>query len=97
MRQQLVDVTRPLRRQASENVFQTSIRIMPIHARRLDQTGFNGHVMGALLTSTYLDPSLDGFVAVIEAVHNSVLGLAGRALAGPHIYEQIPELAKSSH
>ena len=37
MRQQLRNLTRPLRRQASQNVLQISIRIMPVHARRLDQ------------------------------------------------------------
>lgn len=39
---------------------------------------------------------LDGFAAVMEAVRNTVAGLKGRALAGPHAYEQIPELAERS-
>lgn len=39
---------------------------------------------------------LDGFAAVMEAVRNAVPGLAGRALAGPHGYDQIPELAARS-
>ncbi|WP_256261576.1 glutathione S-transferase [Pseudomonas gingeri] len=39
---------------------------------------------------------LDGFAAVMEAVRNAVPGLAGRALAGPHGYAQIPELAERS-
>ena len=38
MRQQLLDLARPLRRQACKNVFQISIRIMPVEPRRLDQT-----------------------------------------------------------
>lgn len=37
MRQQLIDFTRPLRRQARENVFQICIGIMTIDPRRLDQ------------------------------------------------------------
>lgn len=37
MRQQLPNLTRPLRRQASKNVLQISIRIMPVELGRLDQ------------------------------------------------------------
>ena len=39
---------------------------------------------------------LDGFAAVMEAVRNTVAGLKGRALSGPHAYEQIPGLAERS-
>lgn len=39
---------------------------------------------------------LDGFAAVMEAVRNTVPGLKGRALSGPHAYEQIPALAERS-
>jgi glutathione S-transferase len=39
---------------------------------------------------------LDGFAAVMEAVRNTVPGLKGRALSGPHLYEQIPALAERS-
>lgn len=35
----------------------------------------------------------DGFFAVAEALRNEVKGMAGRALAGPVDYEQIPALA----
>lgn len=38
MRQQLITLTRPLRRQPRENVLQISIRFMPIQPRSLDQT-----------------------------------------------------------
>jgi len=38
----------------------------------------------------------EGFAVVMEAVRNTVAGLKGRALAGPHAYEQIPELAERS-
>lgn len=39
---------------------------------------------------------LDGFAAVMEEVRNRVPGLKGRALSGPHAYEQIPALAERS-
>jgi glutathione S-transferase len=38
----------------------------------------------------------EGFAAVMEAVRNAVPGLKGRAIAGPHDYEQIPALAERS-
>jgi glutathione S-transferase len=37
---------------------------------------------------------LDGFAAVMEAVRNAAAGLKGRAIAGPHAYEQIPALVE---
>src|SRR6266481_1643918 len=39
---------------------------------------------------------LEGFAAVMEAIRNSLPGLKSRAIAGPHDYEQIPELAERS-
>lgn len=36
----------------------------------------------------------DGFYAVMEAFRNATPGLKGRALPGPHDYEQIPALAE---
>jgi glutathione S-transferase len=39
---------------------------------------------------------LEGFAAVMEAIRNSAPGLNGRAIAGPHDYAQIPELAERS-
>lgn len=50
----------------------------------------------ALVTMWERRMELEGFAAVMEAVRNSVAGLKGRALAGPHFYEQIPELAERS-
>jgi glutathione S-transferase len=35
----------------------------------------------------------DGFFAAMDAFRNAAKGLKGRALPGPHDYEQIPELA----
>jgi glutathione S-transferase len=39
---------------------------------------------------------LEGFAAVMEAIRNCAPGLRSRAIAGPHDYEQIPELAERS-
>jgi glutathione S-transferase len=39
---------------------------------------------------------LDGFAAVMEGVRNAAAGLKGRALSGPHAYEQIPEIVERS-
>jgi glutathione S-transferase len=38
----------------------------------------------------------EGFASVMEAVRNAVPGLKGRAIAGPHDYEQIPDLVERS-
>jgi glutathione S-transferase len=39
---------------------------------------------------------LEGFAAVMEGVRNAAVGLKGHAIAGPHGYEQIPELVERS-
>jgi glutathione S-transferase len=39
---------------------------------------------------------LEGFAAVMEAVRNAIPGLTGRAIAGPHDYDQIPALVERS-
>jgi glutathione S-transferase len=39
---------------------------------------------------------LEGFAAVMEGVRNAAAGLKGRAIAGPHDYEQIPALVERS-
>ncbi|MPW10163.1 glutathione S-transferase [Paraburkholderia sp. CNPSo 3155] len=38
----------------------------------------------------------EGFAAVMEGVRNAAAGLKGRAVSGPHGYEQIPELVERS-
>jgi glutathione S-transferase len=38
----------------------------------------------------------EGFASVMEAVRNAVPGLKDRAIAGPHDYEQIPDLVERS-
>jgi len=46
----------------------------------------------ALVTMWERRAELEGFAAVMEAVRNALPGLKGRAIAGPHDYEQIPAL-----
>jgi glutathione S-transferase len=50
----------------------------------------------ALVTMWERRVELDGFAAVMEGVRNEVAGLKGRALSGPHSYDQIPELVARS-
>jgi glutathione S-transferase len=38
----------------------------------------------------------EGFASVMEAIRNTAVGLKGRAIAGPHDYDQIPALAERS-
>jgi len=48
----------------------------------------------ALVTMWELRMELEGFAAVMETVRNNAAGLKGRAIAGPHDYEQIPALVE---
>ncbi len=50
----------------------------------------------ALTTMWERRVELEGFASVMEAVRNTVPGLKGRAIAGPHSYDQIPTLAERS-
>jgi glutathione S-transferase len=50
----------------------------------------------ALVTMWERRAELDGFAPVMEGVRNAVAGLKGRALSGPHAYDQIPELVDRS-
>jgi glutathione S-transferase len=50
----------------------------------------------ALVTMWERRAELDGFAPVMEGVRNAVAGLKGRALSGPHAYDQIPELVERS-
>jgi hypothetical protein len=36
------------------------------------------------------------FASVMEPIRNTAAGLKGRAIAGPHDYDQIPALAERS-
>lgn len=48
----------------------------------------------ALVASWQREVERNGFYAVMEAFRNWARGLKGRALPGPHDYEQIPALAE---
>jgi glutathione S-transferase len=50
----------------------------------------------ALVTMWERRTELDGFAAVMEGVRNAAERLKGRAIAGPHGYDQIPALADRS-
>ncbi len=50
----------------------------------------------ALITMWERRAELDGFAAVMEGVRNRAPSLNGRAIAGPHDYEQIPALVERS-
>jgi glutathione S-transferase len=47
-----------------------------------------------LVASWQREVERNGFYAVMEAFRNSTPGLKGRALPGPHDYEQIPALVE---
>jgi glutathione S-transferase len=48
----------------------------------------------AIVTALNRQIERDGFFAAMDALRNAAKGLKGRALPGPHDYEQIPELAE---
>ena len=48
----------------------------------------------ALVTTWERRVELEGFNPTMEAVRNAAAGLKGRAIAGPHDYEQIPALVE---
>ena len=50
----------------------------------------------ALVTMWERRAELEGFAAVMEGVRNAAPSLAGRAIAGPRDYAQIPELVERS-
>jgi glutathione S-transferase len=50
----------------------------------------------ALITMWERRVELEGFASVMEGVRNAAAGLKGRAISGPHRYEQIPALIERS-
>jgi glutathione S-transferase len=50
----------------------------------------------ALVTMWERRTELEGFAAVMEGVRNAAERLKGRAIAGPHAYDQIPALVERS-
>jgi glutathione S-transferase len=80
----------------------TTIAEVPAIWRFLEETHPERPLLGSDATGKALvamwerRAELDGFAPTMEGVRNSVSGLKGRALSGPHDYEQIPELAERS-
>ncbi len=78
----------------------TAIGEVPAIIRYLDEA-FSDHPLGganprqkALIAMWERRMELEGFAAVMETVRNAAQGLAGRAIAGPHGYDQIPALVE---
>ena len=78
----------------------TAIGEVPAILRYLEEAYPHTPLLGtspkdkALVTMWERRMELEGFAPVMEAVRNSAAGLKGRAIAGPHDYEQIPALAE---
>ena len=80
----------------------TAIGEVPAIMRYLDEAFPEKLLLGAtprdkgLIAMWERRAELEGFAAVMEGVRNKVAGLKGRAIAGPHDYEQIPALVERS-
>jgi glutathione S-transferase len=80
----------------------TAIGEVPAIMRYLDDAFPERPLLGAtpkekgLITMWERRAELEGFAAVMEGVRNKLSGLKGRAIAGPHDYEQIPVLVDRS-
>jgi glutathione S-transferase len=80
----------------------TAIGEVPAIWRYLEETYPTKPLLGAsptekaLVTMWERRAELEGFAAVMEGVRNAAAGLKGRAIAGPHDYEQVPALVERS-
>jgi glutathione S-transferase len=80
----------------------TAIGEVPAIWRYLEETYPTKPLLGAtpkekaLVSMWERRAELEGFAAVMEGVRNNIPGLKGRAIAGPHDYEQIPALVERS-
>jgi glutathione S-transferase len=78
----------------------TAIGEVPAIMRYLEESYPEPPLLGrsprekALVTMWERRMELEGFAAVMETVRNKVPGLKGRAIAGPHDYEQIPAIVE---
>ncbi|MGY3485854.1 glutathione S-transferase [Bradyrhizobium sp. USDA 4011] len=76
----------------------TIIAEVPAIIRYLEEVQPNPPLLGtlpkekAMVTMWERRMELEGFAPVMETVRNGAAGLKGRAIAGPHGYDQIPEL-----
>ena len=62
------------------------------------QTPLHGRTAKERALSTMWERRVEqeGFASVMEAIRNTAAGLKGRAIAGPHDYDQIPALVERS-
>jgi glutathione S-transferase len=80
----------------------TTIGEVPAIMRYLDEAFTETPMLGAtpkdkgLVVMWERFAELEGFAAVMEGVRNRAERLKGRAIAGPHAYEQIPALVDRS-
>jgi len=80
----------------------TAIGEVPAIMRYLDEAFPDKPLLGATPKDKALTvmwerrAELEGFAAVMEGVRNKIERLKGRAIAGPHDYEQIPALVERS-
>ena len=80
----------------------TTIAEVPAIWRYLEETYPEPPLLGhdakgdALVTMWERRVELEGFAPTMEGVRNAAAGLKGRALSGPHDYDQIPELVERS-
>ncbi len=81
----------------------TAIGEVPAILRYLEETHPGTPLLGAsakektLVTMWERRMEQEGFAVVMETVRNQAAGLKGRAIAGPHDYEQIPALVERGH
>ena len=81
----------------------TAIGEVPAIVRYLEETHTGTRLLGsspkekALVTMWERRMEQDGFAVVMETVRNKAPGLKGRAIAGPHDYEQIADLVGRGH
>jgi glutathione S-transferase len=80
----------------------TAIGEVPVISRYLDDVHPEPPLFGvsakdkALVAMWDRRVEQEGFASVMEAIRNKIAGLKGRAIAGPHDYEQIPALVERS-
>jgi glutathione S-transferase len=80
----------------------TAIGEVPAICQYIEETRPTAPLLGgtakekALVSMWERRAELEGFAAVMEGVRNAAVGLKGRAIAGPHDYEQIPALVERS-
>ncbi|GIQ75635.1 glutathione S-transferase family protein [Bradyrhizobium sp. RD5-C2] len=78
----------------------TAIAEVPAIVRYLEEAYPNPPLLGsspkekATISMWERRMEIEGFAAVMETVRNGLVALKGRAIAGPHGYDQIPELVE---